>query len=133
MTWTRHADRNEFFLQLFPDSPSLRDVRVLELGLHEDGPALSMTVNLNDFPTSPPAKWKEQSANRVQVRLVFFAMTSVQLTGWGTNNVCDIEIEKRDGRIRVNAAGGAWKLTAESEHLRLDRVSGYWDESIPKR
>lgn len=126
--WIDRIDNAEFLRTLFPKAPLLRGVRVLEVGLHQDGPRVLFRFDLNEFPLQPPAKWKESHANKVQIRMMGVGIHELEVQGWSTNNIVDIEIGAGEARgVRFVAQGAGFRVSSLFERLILDGVSAYTD------
>lgn len=128
MDWIDLIGSTEFLRKLFPKAPSLHDVRVFEIGLHQDGPRVLIRFDLNEFPAEPPAKWVHSRANRVQIRLMAIGVRELEIRGWSANNIVDIEVAAAspDG-VRVVAQGDGFCLNGHFDHVITDGVSAYDD------
>ncbi|MCY1019273.1 Imm50 family immunity protein [Pyxidicoccus sp. MSG2] len=131
MDWIDSIERAVFLRSLFPEAPSLHGVRVLELGLHQDGPRVLIRFDLNEFPARPPAKWGQSQANRVQLRLMGIGVRRLEVRGWSANSIVDIEVTPAtsDG-VGLVARGEGFSLEAVFDHLSLDGVSAYQDSGV---
>jgi hypothetical protein len=128
MDWIDLVGSAEFLRKLFPTAPSLHGVRVLEVDLHQDGPRALVRFDLNEFPEQPPAKWRQSHANKVQVRIMGIGVRELEVRGWSTNNIVDIEIGPADpDGFRLVAEGAGFHFSGVFENLVLDSVSAYAD------
>jgi len=106
------------------------DVKVIELKLHHDGPRMELRADLSDFPDHPPAKWKANKFNAVQISLDFWGVQEVEILGWTSQNLLSVtvsqphEVEAYTGFKRV--------LQCQCLSFRIANVSGYVDASIEK-
>ncbi|WP_395852771.1 Imm50 family immunity protein [Cystobacter fuscus] len=126
MAWIDLLDRAEFLRKLYPSAPSLREVRVFEVGLRNDGPVVNIRFNLNEFPAAPPTKWIQACANTVQVRLMCVGVLGLEVQGWPSNLIADIDIERSEktGLILTASAEG-FRFKGVFEFISVDAVSAY--------
>jgi immunity protein 50 of polymorphic toxin system len=126
MAWMDLLDKAVFLRKLYPVEPSLRKVRVHEVGLLEYGPTVNIRFDLNDFPAAPPAKWIQACANTVQVRLMCIGVLDLELRGWTSNIIADIDIARSEERgLIVTASAEGVRFRGVFEFIWVDAVSGY--------
>jgi hypothetical protein len=123
--WTNFLANPKSLTSIFSTPPSLENIRLLRLHLDENGPTLRLEVDINDYPDTPPPKWKEQGFNQVQLQLSFFPIESINITGWCTDNVGLIEFKSTETGIAVIADMATLSLRFECESCFCDKVSGY--------
>ena len=92
MRWYELAENPQAISELYSDVPSLESVHLIEVSLHRDGTRMSLKVALPRFPDKPPARWKAQGYNTVQVQLDFWTLQTILINGWSTDNFVDIHI-----------------------------------------
>lgn len=99
------------------------------LAVNRDGPALTRRFDLQEFPQSVPAAWKDQGYNRLQLALSMTGLQSLVLSGWATqvNGALHIAPNK-DGGVRVQFESSSVSFGAEAPHAVLVRVSPYMIE-----
>ncbi|SEK79601.1 Immunity protein 50 [Stigmatella aurantiaca] len=124
--WIALAARSEFLRRLFPESPPLQGVRILEVGFHEDGSRVMLRFNLNAFPRNPPRKWAHADDNTVQVRLAGLEVEELEMRGWTTLNLADIRLEPSSGsRVVLSARAEGFFLRCSVSSLYIEQVSAY--------
>lgn len=129
MSWISVIDSSQFLATLYPDGdPSLESVRLHGVTLEQNGPSFRIRFDLNDFPSSPPRKWTPGS-NRVQVTLLGVGVRQLSITGWTANNVGRLRIRRMDTGVRVDFVCAGASFDVELDHVRVDAVSAYRDES----
>lgn len=94
MNWFKYLLNDKPLSLYYEESPSLNNVRLMELKINEDGPILIARIELNDFPGNPPDKW-EAECNKVQIMLEFIEINQLCISGWDTDNIVDINFEKK--------------------------------------
>ena len=125
MSWIEILDNGVFLRSLFPQKdPALDSVRLHELRLHQDGPAISLRFDLSEFPACPPPKWAAANSNTVQVCLVGVGVLAFSVEGWTTNNVGRLTIEN-ETRIQVRFEAEGCCVAATFDCLRVDGVTSY--------
>ncbi|WNG21441.1 hypothetical protein F0U63_47125 [Cystobacter fuscus] len=130
MDWVDLLDKTVFLRNLYPVAPSLRKVRVLEVGLlADDGDTVSIRFDLTDFPAAPPLKWIKACANTAQVRLLCIGVLDLELRGWTSNIIADIDIARSEEKgLIVTASAEGVRFRGVFEFIWVDSVSGYMQE-----
>jgi hypothetical protein len=130
MSWIDVLDDNQFLESLFSTAvPSLDAVRLHEVQLHQDGPAVSLRFDLNEYPAQPPEKWQMVKSNTIQVRLSGIGVRELVIHGWTNNNIGRLVIKVGTNCIKVEFAAGECRVAATFGHLRVDSVTAYRDEA----
>lgn len=106
--------------------PSLDNIEVHEIRLHLT--ALRVSFDLEAYPSNPPAKWRAQEANTVQIELAFSPVLDISVTGWGWNGRADLSLTREADTIAVRVDGPEIKLAATSEFVRVSEMSAYIHE-----
>ena len=124
MCWIECVGNRKPIETLYSKPPSLNGVRVLEVTLHQDGPRVSLRVDLNEFPDRPPRKWTAGGFNRVQLILVLIEVRSLSIQGWSLNNVVDAILERTsDGVVlRLHGRGTAIEGVFSLSKLKRSRA-----------
>lgn len=132
-SWPDLTLNPEAITRLYPDAPpSLRGVHLSEVSLHRDGPRMSLHVLLADFPARPPARWARERCNAVALQLDLFDVADVDLAGWSTDNIADLDLARApDGRISVRADAAPLRLRVTCHSLRVAHVTGYIRSTPP--
>lgn len=127
MSWTAALSDATALERIYKGGiPELSGVRVHQLAFKRDGPQLVVHFDLPAYPVEPPAKWRAQGFNTVQLEVSFVGVRSVQLEGFGTDPVADIEIvDANPLQVRFDSDQFQMELTAVGAML-LD-VSAYLD------
>ncbi len=131
MKWVDMVENSEFLQKLFPVPPSLTGIRILEVCLHQDGPRLTVRLNLNEYPNDPPPKWVGAAANRAQLTLMCIGVRDLELRGWSTNNLVDLRLEEVKGGVRLHADSNTFVLHGEFDAVRVDQIAAYQDSTRP--
>ena len=114
--------------RVFGDSPSLENVSIHEIGLHRDGPRVTLRFDVPEYPKNPPAKWKAQGFNRVQITLACLATRGVRCDGWSTSNKASIVLSRDDaGKLLVRIVGDTTHLELICDHVFVENLSAYKD------
>ncbi|MET8696525.1 Imm50 family immunity protein [Streptomyces bauhiniae] len=98
--------------------PPLTAVRLRRLTLDEEGPTLTLHLDL-PYPAEPPRKWAAQGFNTVRIELAFSGLSAVTLHGFGTEITADIALTAAgDGvAVRVDAPGTTVEAVARTVYL----------------
>lgn len=126
-SWLDEVGDTDFLARLFKQkAPSLNDVEVHEIALHRDGPSLTLTFDLPDFPTDVPAAWHAAGYNTIQLTLVAIGLRSVVMSGWATDVRGDLRISSDDVHgMRIHFDCESISLGAAAEHVRVAKLSPY--------
>jgi hypothetical protein len=127
MNWTDCIGNKKPIENLYSVPPSLNGVRVLEVSLHQDGPFVSIRINLNEFPDAPPKEWVANGFNRVQITLMFIEVEDLKIRGWSSNNIVDVVIERRSDRVSVIMRGQGTEIEGVFSFVEVEKVSAYLD------
>jgi hypothetical protein len=93
---------------------------------------MSLHVLLADFPARPPARWARDGCNAVSLQLDLFDVADVDLAGWSTDNLADLDLDRSpDGRISLRADAAPLRLRATCQSLRIAHVTGYIRSTTP--
>ena len=129
MNWLDIVAATEGLKRLFPDQPpDLSNVRLHEVTLQQDGPRVTLRLDLAEFPSNPPFKWATSRHNCVQITLVLLGIVQIHLDRWSTNNLGALAIERRDdGTIDVAFNAPDSRFHGQFEHIRLGELTAYTD------
>ena len=132
MTWIDCLDNKLPVESFYSVAPLLTDVRLHEVRLHQDGPRVSLRIDLNEFPDNPPRKWVIGKFNRAQLTLVLIDIIDFQLTGWSLNNIGNFVLDSVSGGIQVKFIGHSLLIDCTARFIEAEKISGYYDpEAIP--
>lgn len=126
MSWLDLVDNGRGVLAVFGgETPELRSIVVHGLRVHRDGPTVGIVFDLPDYPSSPPAKWVAQGFTTVQLTLSCFGAEEIRLTGWGTDVVGDLTLERVGDRTGVALNSPAATLTLTALVVDVQKISAY--------
>jgi hypothetical protein len=124
--WLEAIENPEAVTSLFDRAPSLESVEITTLDLDRDGPTLTLSVLLRDYPVRPPTRWQRSGFNTAAIRLQMLGVENVMLEGWSTENRATITVERDlGGLLIVQAKGATFQLRCSCGWLRVDGVSAY--------
>jgi hypothetical protein len=127
--WHQLAMNPEALSNLYQSVPELQNVDIHRILLHRDGPVMTISLDLPRFPDKPSRRWHEAS-NTVQIELDFIGLESIELRGWSTDNIVDIQLNRLpDGKIAINISGAMINLRATCVAFRIQRVNAYQKEA----
>jgi Immunity protein 50 len=127
MTWIKYVGNKQSVESIFSKAPSLAEVRLHEIRLHQDGPRISLRLDLNEFPDNPPPKWVVGKFNRAQLTLVLIDINDFQMNGWNRNNIGELILEGRDEGIKLKFVGQFLRIDCFAQFLEVEKISGYCD------
>ncbi len=130
-SWLDLVDRAQALQAIFgPAVPALEGVSLHEVGLHRDGPSLTLRFDLAAYPDPAPPKWRAAAHNTVQVRLVLAGVTAVEVDGFATTLQGDLTLVRApDGQVVVSFAAEGCAIRCTARFPRIDAVTAYTDAS----
>ena len=129
MTWQNLLENPEAIASLFDGAPSLENVDIASITMDHDGPTVTLSILLRDFPNKPSPRRKTTGVNAVAMRLQLLGLESLTIEGWSILNRATINIERRDAdRIQLAAVGQKLRLKCTCGWLRVEGVTGYHRE-----
>ncbi|MEU5788767.1 Imm50 family immunity protein [Micromonospora purpureochromogenes] len=108
------------------DAPPLVGVSLHEVSIGREGPTLRLRFDLPTFPSNPPANWRRNGFNAVQVELLFGGISELSLHGVGVEMVVDINME-HDGRVVLDVRSPIVRVAALAASVTVSRVDAYLD------
>jgi hypothetical protein len=109
--WVELIQNPKQLTSLYPAPPPLHAVTLRSVHLNRYGPAVTLRIDLPEFPQEPPAEWREAGFDRFQCQLCFIAVEHLEMEGWRPPVTADLRFD-RSGANRIRVA-------AESPDLRL--------------
>jgi len=126
LTWLTLAENSQAVSSLFDTAPSLQNVEIFTFKIDRDGPTAELTIALNEYPSSPPLRWRTEQANRVIMTLQLLALGDIDVKGWSTTNRAEIQITRINAEKLEFAANGAnLTVRATFSFLRIAGLSAY--------
>lgn len=108
--------------------PTLDRVRIHEISVNREGPAVRIRFDLSRYPASPPVKWQRFGCNTVQVEISFGGVSELSLTRFSVEPICKLSI-RNEGSILFSAESESVNLSGVSESALVLNISGYVDGS----
>ncbi|MEU0899093.1 Imm50 family immunity protein [Streptomyces massasporeus] len=112
----------ELLRDLYSDGlPSLHNIRLRSVNLNWRGPAVTLRMDLPDFPDEPPEAWRQAGLDTVQCQLQFLAVEHIRLQGWNPPVTARIDVTRisRERRVRVQVTGTGMRLEFTSSSTVL--------------
>lgn len=123
--WTQLLE-NPSALGMFAAEPSLEDVLLNHLVLDREGPTVTITVQLRDYPDKPPAKWHAQKHNAVTTDLQALGVEHLLVRGWTVDNLVSIAIERLPNKkLKIRVSSKSVGIELLCGWLRVVAVTPY--------
>ncbi|MFF7967461.1 Imm50 family immunity protein [Streptomyces sp. NPDC007903] len=107
--------------------PPLTAVRLRQLTLHEDGPALTLRLDL-PYPADPPRKWAAQGCDTVQIEPAFTGLSALALHGFGTEITADVTLTAAGDGVAVHVTAPETTAEAVARTVYLAALRAYAQE-----
>ena len=126
MNWLEAVENPEAVTGLFEHAPSLENVEITTVELNRDGPTLTLSILLREYPTHPPARWQREGSNAAALRLQMIGVESLTFEGWTTENRATITLERApEDLLLLLAIGATLKLSCSGGWLHVKGVTAY--------
>lgn len=126
--WVFLTTNPEKIASVFSDDlPELFNVDLHEINMHRDAAAVTLRVDLLEYPNTPPKKWRDAGYNRVQIVLSFSGVYDLDLKGWTENCSLDLFVTSQNGRIKLSTSEGKVRIELTADFLSVDSISAYKD------
>ncbi|WP_165956638.1 Imm50 family immunity protein [Kribbella antibiotica] len=125
MEWIEALSNPQPVLAIYGNKlPALDKVRIEELVLSVNGPTLRLRFDLAEFPADPPAKWRRDGLEVVQIELAFGGLQAISINELTVDSICDLTVRK-DGPVRFSGESDSVKLHGLADTATILRVSAY--------
>lgn len=126
--WCDFLSRNYFLKSLYNEMPELKNVRIEEISIHEEGQMVTITFDMPYYADNPPKKWKELEDNVVLVSLDFFQLQEISITANSSYYRGDIDIYKDESELIVVKINGTVNALLKAECGLIQTVTTYLKE-----
>ena len=110
------------------DPPPLVGVSVFGVAVDREGPSLRVTLDLPDYPSDPPVKWKRSGFNTVQLGLLFGGVAELSLTGISTEVIADIAMKRAGSVLRLDLTSTVMRVSASAASVTVSEVTAYLNQ-----
>lgn len=126
MIWTELVENPQAIFSIFQTAPSLDGVDIASVTLDYNGPAVSLSVLLDEYPTKPSIKWQRNTANAVALDIQLLAVEDLAVRGWRNENKVTFRFKRLDsGRISVEVSGAVFDFRCSCGWIRINHISPY--------
>lgn len=126
--WCEVLERNNFLISLYNDLPELKNVRISEINIHDEGRIVAILFDMPNYAEKPPKKWRDLEDNTVCVRMDFSAVQEISLTCSSFDFKGDIEIFKDESELIVVRITGTVNALIKAESGFIQTVTSYIKE-----
>jgi len=123
--WYEVLERNYFLVSLYEQVPALKDVRIAEVNIHDEGRVVAVNFDMPYYAERPPKKWVELGDNTVAVRIDLSAVQEFTLNSGSLNYKANIEIFKDEADLIVVKITGTVNILIKAETGFVQTVTGY--------
>ncbi|MGG1442442.1 Imm50 family immunity protein [Brevibacillus laterosporus] len=123
--WCDVLERNNFLVSLYEQVPELKNVRIAEINIHDEGRIVAVKFDMPYYAERPPKKWVELGDNTVSVRIDFSAIQEITLNSGLFDYMADIEIFKDEADLIIIRLTGSVNALIKAESGFIQSVTGY--------
>lgn len=109
---------------LYPAELDLTGAVISEIDFSYNGPALRIHSHTAVMPQKHPPKWHTDD-NRVVIILEFSDISSLNFSGWGTQNITNTTIAKNNNGFAVTVTGNETAFTFNCSFIYLKNINSY--------
>ncbi|WP_167493085.1 Imm50 family immunity protein [Micromonospora ureilytica] len=125
MSWVDLVTNPQGLREIFSEGPpTLSGVSLHGLVVEREGPTLRLRLDLPGYPANPPAKWRRNGSNTVQVELLFGGVSELRLVGISTEVIADIDV--RPG-VSLEVRSASMVVSALAASVTVSEVVAYVD------
>lgn len=126
-TWRHFTVNPEALATCFNQfDPDLSKVRLMKLELIEEGPTLSVKLGLDEYPSTPPVRWRSKRYNAVSLELQFMAVRSLRIEGILNNESVALSLQPiEDAMLEIEITGNALSIHVVCQFARISHISPY--------
>ncbi|WP_374019572.1 Imm50 family immunity protein [Paenibacillus thiaminolyticus] len=125
--WYEVLERNNFIVSLYEQVPELKDVRIAEVNIHDEGRIVAVKFDMPYYAERPPKKWVELGDNTVAVRIDLSAIQEITLSSRSFDYRANIEIFKDEADLIVVKITGTVNALIKAESGFIQSVTGYFN------
>ena len=130
-SWRKFTMNPEAIASAFGESdPSLRDVKLSKGEFSDDGPTFNFSLEINDYPTDPPIRWKRVPSNVVVIQFQCLGVQKLSMsmsTEFGRVS-CEMR-EGEGGLIEILISGNTTESLVRCSFIRINHVTPYLKDS----
>lgn len=126
-SWRKFTMNPEAIASVFGDSdPSLRDVKLSKGEFSDDGPTLYLDLEINDYPSNPPIRWKRVPSNTVVIQFQCLGIQSLSIGMSFEFGKVSCEISQGEGgHIEISISGSTTTALVRCGFIRVNHVTPY--------
>lgn len=121
MKWYDFAENAAGIISVYKDQELFNDVDIKEMIFSRNGPTLTISLDLRQYPINPPQKWKKDDLNTVSLELCFIEVSDVLSLNWKTSNPSRVLIERNEV-LNVHLEG---VISFKSRFMTINTISAY--------
>ncbi|UTR16387.1 immunity 50 family protein [Salipaludibacillus sp. LMS25] len=121
--WYEVLERNHFLISLYDSVPELKNVRISELNIHDEGQVVAVLFDMPVYADNPPKKWNNIESNTVKVRIDFSAIQELSLTSSSLDYKGNIDIYRDESELITVKIDGTLKAHIKAESGFIQTIS----------
>ena len=120
MSWITILENPEGVTSLFDVQPDLDRVELSSVSLDREAAVVTIKILVNATPQRVPSRWRNIVVTRVAICLQVIDAKEFNLSGWGTEIVGNLRIEKLENRCVLSFESGISSFRVSGMFLRLN-------------
>ncbi|MCC7423269.1 MAG: hypothetical protein IT428_23585 [Planctomycetaceae bacterium] len=125
MCWADSLVDRRIIDAFYSTPPSLCRVNLHAINMNRDGPTVTLRFDLSTYPDRVPPKWVARQCNTAHLTLRLLAVKSLQIEGWDTEIVGDIDIVKDAHGVCMSFHSDVVRVTCSAGFVDVERIEGY--------
>lgn len=133
-SWRKFTMNPEAIASVFGESdPTLRDVKLSKGEFSDDGPTLYLDLEINDYPSNPPVRWKRVPSNTVVIQFQCLGIQSLSICMSSEFGKVSCEMSQGEGGpIEIHISGSTTTALVRCSFVRINHVTPYLKDDSPE-
>lgn len=131
--WRKFTMNPEAITSVFGESePSLSNVKLSRGEFSDDGPTLYLSLEIDDYPSKPPIRWKRVPGNTVEIQFQCLGVQSVSMSMSSEfGKVSCVMSEAEGGLVEIHITGSTTTALVRCGFIRINHVTPYLKDLSP--
>ncbi|MCD5989313.1 hypothetical protein KDX30_15530 [Pseudomonas sp. CDFA 553] len=123
-TWNE-LDGSTFFNKIFTHAIHIGKVKLSSINIDNIRPIIILEFDISDFPSEPPAKWKQSGFNTCRIGLNCSDVTELKVNNVPTQKSLLVKVSKQGSVFKITLSNDESLIQFTTKHPILCGPSGY--------